>query len=111
MSLRLEDLLEAKKVAGRDWWPLSGCKSGKMRLSVEWKPLNMPGSLAGANQYRQPIGVVRLWIQKATDVKFVTLFFCLASIPGTDAFACRNVEATLGGKVWRLGLALNPVGY
>jgi Ca2+-dependent lipid-binding protein len=71
MSLRLVDLLEAKKVAGRDWWPLSGCKSGRMRLSVEWKPLDMPGSLEGANQYRQPIGVVRLWIQKATDVKCV----------------------------------------
>lgn len=77
MSLRLEDLLEAKKLAGRDWWPLSGCKSGKMRLSVEWKPLNMPGSLAGANQYRQPIGVVRLWIIKAIDVKCVHLDVCL----------------------------------
>jgi len=73
VSLKLEDLLEAKKVAGRDWWPLSRCKSGKIRLSVEWKPLNMPGSLAGAHQYRQPIGVVRLWVQKATDVKCVYL--------------------------------------
>lgn len=73
MSVRLEDLLAAKKVAGRDWWPLSGCKSGRLRLSVDWKPLNMAGSLAGANQYRPPIGVVRLWIQKATDIKFVYL--------------------------------------
>lgn len=71
MSVRLEDLLAAKKEAGRDWWPLSGCKSGRLRLSVEWKPLNMAGSLAGADQYRPPIGVVRLWIQKATDVKCV----------------------------------------
>lgn len=73
VSLKLEDLLEAKTVAGRDWWPLSGCKSGKIRLSVEWKPLNMPGSMAGATQYRPPIGVVRLWVQKATDVKYVYL--------------------------------------
>lgn len=79
LSIKLEDLLEAKKEAGRDWWPLSQCKSGKVRLSVEWKPLQLPGSLAGAGQYTPPIGVVRLWLQKATDVK--------------------NVEATLGGKV------------
>lgn len=79
LSIKLDDLLEAKKTAGRDWWPLSGCKSGKIRLSAEWKPLNMAGSLHGADQYVPPIGIVRLWMQKATDVK--------------------NVEAALGGKV------------
>ncbi|KAI0344135.1 tricalbin [Trametopsis cervina] len=78
VRLRLEDLLESKKEVGRDWWPLSGCKSGKVRLSAEWKPLNMAGSLHGADQYVPPIGVVRLWLKKAEDVK--------------------NVEATLGGK-------------
>ncbi|OSD05892.1 tricalbin [Trametes coccinea BRFM310] len=77
MSVRLTDLLKAK-VSGKDWWPLSGARSGKMRLSAEWKPLNMAGSLHGVDQYVPPIGVVRLWLQKATDVK--------------------NVEATLGGK-------------
>ena len=76
MSLRLEDLLEAKKKeAGRDWWPLSGCTSGaKLRVSAEWKPLNMAGSLHGADQYVPPIGVVRLWLKKAQDVKWVSSF-------------------------------------
>ena len=69
LSVRLEDLLEARKDAGRDWWPLSGCKSGKLRISAEWKPLNMAGSLHGVDQYVPPIGVVRLWLKKATDVK------------------------------------------
>jgi Ca2+-dependent lipid-binding protein len=69
MSIRLEDLLDAKKDAGRDWWMLSGCKSGKLRLSADWKPLDMAGSFQGADQYRPPIGVVRLWLDKATDVK------------------------------------------
>ncbi|KAJ7456618.1 C2 domain-containing protein [Mycena latifolia] len=79
MSIKLEDLLESKlKEAGRDWFPLSNCKSGKIRLSAEWKPLNMAGSLHGADQYKPPIGVVRLHLDRATDVK--------------------NVEATLGGK-------------
>jgi Ca2+-dependent lipid-binding protein len=69
MSVRLEDLLKAKEEAGKDWWPLSGCKSGRIRLSTEWKPLDMAGSLHGADKYVAPIGVVRLWLQKATDVK------------------------------------------
>jgi Ca2+-dependent lipid-binding protein len=80
ISVRLEDLLEAKKKeAGRDWWPLSGCKMGRVRISADWKPVNMPGALHGADEYMKPIGVVRLWLKKATDVK--------------------NVEAALGGKV------------
>ncbi|OBZ79221.1 Uncharacterized protein PYUK71.03c [Grifola frondosa] len=77
MSIRLQDLLKARE-SGKDWWPLSSCKSGKIRVTAEWKPLNMAGSLHGVDQYVPPIGVVRLWLQKATDVK--------------------NVEATLGGK-------------
>ena len=81
LSVRLQDLLDARKETGRDWWQLSGCKSGRLRLTVEWKPLNMAGSLYGADQYTPPIGAVRLWLKEATDVK--------------------NVEATLGGKVRR----------
>ncbi|EJD55637.1 tricalbin [Auricularia subglabra TFB-10046 SS5] len=79
LSVKLNDLLRAKEEgAGRDWWPLSRCKSGKIRMSAEWKPLNMAGSMSGADQYVPPIGIVRLWIKKAVDVK--------------------NVEAGLGGK-------------
>ncbi|KAI0308025.1 tricalbin [Multifurca ochricompacta] len=78
LSIRLQDLLDARKETGRDWWPLSGCKSGRLRLTVEWKPLNMAGSLHGTEQYVPPRGAVRLWLKKATDVK--------------------NVEAGLGGK-------------
>ena len=77
LSIKLDDLLEAKKTA-KDWWPLSGCRNGRLRMSAEWKPLNMAGSLHGADQYVPPIGIIRLWVQKATDVK--------------------NVEASLGGK-------------
>ncbi|KAF8807280.1 transmembrane protein [Phlegmacium glaucopus] len=78
MSINLVDLLPLKDQAGRDWFKLSGCRSGKLRLSAEWKPLSMAGSLHGSDQYMPPIGVVRLVINKAVDVK--------------------NVEATLGGK-------------
>lgn len=86
LTVRLRDLLEARKDVDRDWWPLIGCKSGRVRLTTEWKPLNMGGSLHGADQYVPPIGAVRLWLKKATDVK--------------------NVEATLGGKVCRNDLRL-----
>lgn len=71
MSITLPDLLTCMGEAGRDWFPLSGCNTGRVRLSAEWKPLNMPGSFQGAEQYEPPIGVVRLLLDKATDVKYV----------------------------------------
>lgn len=69
MSIKLTDLLASRGEAGRDWFPLSGCKSGKLKVSAEWKPLNMAGSLHGSEQYQPPIGVIRLLLDKATDVK------------------------------------------
>ncbi|KAG8762146.1 hypothetical protein FRC11_010840 [Ceratobasidium sp. 423] len=77
MNIRLKDLLAAREKQ-QDWFPLSGSKSGKVRISADWKPLNMAGSMQGAGSYSPPIGIVRLWIKCAKDVK--------------------NVEATLGGK-------------
>lgn len=76
MSVRLVDLLQPDPTLDREWWPLNGCKSGKVRLSCEWKPLQMAGALSGADQYMPPIGVVRLWLQKATDVKYVSFKHC-----------------------------------
>lgn len=70
LTATLEDLLEATATKGKEaWFPLSGCPTGKVRLSAEWKPLEMAGSLQGAGSYSPPIGVVRLWIKRAKDVK------------------------------------------
>lgn len=77
-SINLLDLLKSKDQASKDWFTLSGCRSGKLRLSAEWKPLSMAGSLHGSGQYMPPIGVVKLVIDKAVDVKYV--FFCCVSL-------------------------------
>lgn len=81
MSIKLVDLIEAKKTEARDWFPLSGCRQGKVRVSAEWKPIAMEGAIHGTGMYSPPIGVVRLVLERATDMK--------------------NVEAMLGGKVRR----------
>ncbi|KAL7422727.1 Tricalbin-2 [Cryptotrichosporon argae] len=77
LSIKLTDLLEAKE-RNQDWLPLTGSRAGKIRVTAEWKPVAMTGSISGAAAYVPPIGVLRLWLKKAVDVK--------------------NVEATLGGK-------------
>ncbi|WWC72638.1 uncharacterized protein I206_106602 [Kwoniella pini CBS 10737] len=77
ITVRLTDLLEAR-ARQQDWFPLKGSKAGKLRLTAEWKPVAMTGSVAGAAAYVPPIGILRIWLKKAIDVK--------------------NVEAALGGK-------------
>lgn len=77
VTIRLADLLEAKD-RHQDWFPLKGSRQGKVRMTAEWKPVAMTGSIGGANTYIPPIGVLRVWLKRAVDVK--------------------NVEAALGGK-------------
>ena len=77
LSVKLNDLLEARE-RQQDWYPLQNCRAGRVRLSTEWKPVAMAGSMDGAGTYVPPIGILRIWLKKAVDVK--------------------NVEAALGGK-------------
>lgn len=77
LSVKLVDLLEAR-ARGQDWLPLQGSRAGKVRLTAEWKPVAMTGSMDGAAAYVAPIGILRIWLKNAVDVK--------------------NVEGTLGGK-------------
>ena len=77
LSIKLTDLLTAKE-RQQDWLPLSGSRAGKIRVSTEWKPVGIAGALDGAASYLPPIGILRVWLKNAVDVK--------------------NVEAALGGK-------------
>ncbi|CED82008.1 Ca2-dependent lipid-binding protein CLB1/vesicle protein vp115/Granuphilin A, contains C2 domain [Phaffia rhodozyma] len=77
VTVSLQDLLMAKEKQ-QDWFPLKGAKTGRIRISAEWKPLGMAGSLNGGAAYVPPIGILKILLKKAVDVK--------------------NVEATLGGK-------------
>jgi Ca2+-dependent lipid-binding protein len=77
LSVKLDDLLAAKD-RQQDWFPLTNSKRGRIRMSAQWKPVLMSGSMNGGSGYTPAIGAVKFWMHKATDVK--------------------NVEATLGGK-------------
>ncbi|PWN50042.1 tricalbin [Violaceomyces palustris] len=77
LSVKLDDLLAAKEKQ-QDWFPLKNSKLGRIRMSAEWKPVLMSGSMNGGSGYSPAIGVVKFWMKKATDVK--------------------NVEAVMGGK-------------
>ncbi|WFD05239.1 hypothetical protein MVES1_000567 [Malassezia vespertilionis] len=77
ISARIEDLISAK-LRQQDWFPVPDTKRTCIRLSSQWKPVVMAGSINGSNSYRPPIGALKVWIRGAHDVK--------------------NVEALSGGK-------------
>lgn len=77
VTVKLSDILAGKE-KGNDWFPLKGSGAGKIRLSADFKPVALPGVIDGASGYQAPIGVLRVWLKDAVDVK--------------------NVEAALGGK-------------
>jgi Ca2+-dependent lipid-binding protein len=70
VTVKLDDILAAKE-AGNDWFPLQGTRGAKLRLSANFKPVSMPGALDGAASYTPPIGILRVWIKNAQDVRNV----------------------------------------
>ena len=52
VSIRLEDLLAAKEKQ-QDWFPLKNSKNGRVRMSAEWKPVQMSGSMNGSSGLRK----------------------------------------------------------
>ncbi|KAG2237442.1 hypothetical protein INT48_009571, partial [Thamnidium elegans] len=74
--LDMEDQLVNQK---NDWWSLNG-GTGKIHLNMTWKSVPLTGFSAGLarGSYRRPIGVVRLQLNNAKNLK--------------------NVEVLTGGK-------------
>lgn len=70
LSVKLDDLLKAKE-RSQDWFPLT--KDGRLRMSAEWKPVQMAGSVNGGSAWSPPIGAVKIWAKEAKGVKNVEL--------------------------------------
>jgi Ca2+-dependent lipid-binding protein len=68
-QIKLDDLIELSK-KGQNWFRLAGVKSGRARLSVQWRPVALRGAIAGSG-YVEPVGVMRLWFKNARDLRNV----------------------------------------
>lgn len=77
LTVKIDDIIQASK-RKQDWFPFPGNDDARMRLSAQWKPILMSGSINGSNSYRPAIGILKFWMRGAHDVK--------------------NVEALSGGK-------------
>ncbi|KAF7531281.1 hypothetical protein G7054_g9026 [Neopestalotiopsis clavispora] len=67
-NIKLDDLLEMS-AQGKDWFLLSGAKSGRVKVTAQWKPVALSGVLAGSGGYQTPIGVMRLHFKNARELR------------------------------------------
>lgn len=67
-QIKLDDMLELAS-KGQEWYNLAGAKTGRAKMSVQWKPVALKSSALGAGGYVIPIGVVRLHFHSAHDLR------------------------------------------
>ena len=67
-QLKLDDMLQLME-KGQEWYNLAGAKSGRAKLTLQWKPVALSGVGAGTGGYVTPIGVMRFHFKNARDLR------------------------------------------
>lgn len=97
--VKLADILAAQENQ-QDWFNLK--QTGKIRLTVDWKPLEIPGGLGSTSAWNPPIGFMRIFVKKAKGVKNVEL-------GGKSDPYCRVMSHnTVTGRTETIPSNLNP---
>ncbi|KAI5292703.1 hypothetical protein KEM52_006133 [Ascosphaera acerosa] len=69
-TMKVTDMLRAKE-RGQEWFNLAGAKSGRVKIMVDWKPVALRGDLGASGGYVTPVGVMRVHILNARDLRNV----------------------------------------
>ncbi|KAI1338633.1 C2 domain-containing protein [Xylariaceae sp. FL0016] len=67
-QIKLDDMLEMME-KGHDWYNLAGVRTGRAKLTAQWKPVALSGVLASSGGYQAPVGVMRLHFKSAHDLR------------------------------------------
>lgn len=100
-QIKLDDLLDLSN-KGQEWFNLAGTKSGRAKMKLEWKPVDLKGS-AGGNGYVDPIGVMRFHFQSGNDLKN------LDTVGKSDPYARVSLSGIEKGRTVTYKNNLNPV--
>jgi Ca2+-dependent lipid-binding protein len=67
-QIKLDDMLQLME-KGQEWYSLAGAKTGRAKLTLQWKPVALSGVGAGTGGYVTPIGVMRFHFKNARDLR------------------------------------------
>lgn len=98
-QLKLEDTMQMME-KGKEWFNLSGAKTGRVKLQLQWKPVALTGLTGGSGGYITPIGVIRLHLQSARDIKNVETVgksdpYCRILVAGVERAKTVTFESNL----------------
>ncbi|KAF2144009.1 uncharacterized protein K452DRAFT_306654 [Aplosporella prunicola CBS 121167] len=66
-QIKLDDMLDLMS-KGQDWYNLAGVKTGRAKMTLQWKPVSLKGT-GMSDGYIKPVGVVRLHFQNARNLR------------------------------------------
>lgn len=101
-QLKLDDMLKLTD-KGQEWFNLHGTKSGRAKLLLEWKPVALKGVVGTSGGYLTPIGVMRVHVQSAADLRNFETF------GKSDPYARVLLSGITMGRTVTFQNELNPV--
>ncbi|KAF2168519.1 hypothetical protein M409DRAFT_21268 [Zasmidium cellare ATCC 36951] len=99
-QIKLDDLLDLTN-KGQEWFNLAGTKTGRAKMSLQWKPVALKG-FSGGNGYIDPIGVMRFHFKSAKDLKN------LDTVGKSDPYARVLLSGIQKGRTVTFKNNLNP---
>jgi Ca2+-dependent lipid-binding protein len=69
-QIKLDDMMDLT-AKGQEWYNLAGVTTGRAKMSLQWKPVALSGVGAGTGGYVTPIGVMRVHLKNARDLRNV----------------------------------------
>ncbi|KAL4897475.1 C2 domain-containing protein [Aspergillus ambiguus] len=71
-QIKMNDMLKMME-KGQDWFHLHGAKTGRAKMSLQWKPVAV-GGISGSASYVDPIGVMRFHFKSASNLRNLETF-------------------------------------
>ena len=67
-QVKLDDMLRLME-EGKEWYNLASAKTGRVKLTLQWKPVALTGVGAGTGGYVTPVGVMRFHFKNAQNLR------------------------------------------
>jgi len=67
-QVKLDDMITLME-KGQEWYNLAGAKTGRSKMTLQWKPVALSGVGSGTGGYITPIGVMRIHFKNARDIR------------------------------------------
>jgi Ca2+-dependent lipid-binding protein len=99
-QIKIDDMMDLMS-KGQEWYSLAGAKTGRAKMTLQWKPVAMKGALLSGG-YITPIGVMRFHFKSARDLKN------LDTVGKSDPYARVLLSGIQKGRTVTFKNNLNP---